>query len=79
MMNGVARIRMRQNDSALFCDSSRDIIKCRGLSCPIRFGCYRYLAEDSVKQIYLPEIPYMHGGCVMFWPLDDKELANGSN
>ncbi|GAA6203687.1 hypothetical protein [Thalassotalea sp. SU-HH00458] len=56
-----------------------DIAMCRGESCPIRIGCYRYRAVPNLyRQSYFGRTPYDHQekDCDRFLNINDVDTRN---
>ena len=44
-----------------------DITKCKGTNCPLKEGCYRFLAMESLRQSYFTDVPFKDGKCEYYW------------
>lgn len=52
-----------------------DIAKCRGINCPLKYHCWRFLApQHGGHQSYLFS-PIEDGECEYFWPIDPEPEA----
>lgn len=53
-----------------------DITKCKGIECPIKENCYRFISKESDWQSYLMESPFKDGKCDMFWGENSESIFN---
>ena len=43
------------------------ITKCKGINCPLKESCYRFLAMESLRQSYFTDVPFKDGKCEYYW------------
>ena len=46
-----------------------DITKCKGINCPLKESCYRFLAMVSLRQSYFTDVPFKDGKCEYYWKI----------